>query len=280
MPLDPHTARLRKVSAMDEVQISPQDVRNARRAYYGNISYLDEWTARLTGTLDALGVADDTVVVLLADHGDMLGERGLWYKMNFFEGSARVPMIVHAPKLFSPKRISAPVSLVDVLPTVTDLVGAAAPECLEPSAGRSLLDLCAGGPQAEREVVGEYLGEGAIAPIVMIRRGDLKYVHSPVDPDQLYDLAADPQERVNLAADPDWAVPVKELRARVDRDWDMDALHADVVADQARRRLVNAALRTGTVTPWEYTPPNDGGGQYMRNHLDLNVVERAGRYPR
>jgi choline-sulfatase len=280
VPLDPHTARLRKVSAMDEVQISPQDVRNARRAYYGNISYLDEWTARLTGTLDALGVADDTVVVLLADHGDMLGERGLWYKMNFFEGSARVPMIVHAPKLFSPKRIGAPVSLVDVLPTVTDLVGAAAPERLEPSAGRSLLDLCAGGPQAEREVVGEYLGEGAIAPIVMIRRGDLKYVHSPVDPDQLYDLAADPQERVNLAADPDWAVPVKELRARVERDWDMDALHADVVADQARRRLVNAALRTGTVTPWEYTPPNDGGGQYMRNHLDLNVVERAGRYPR
>ena len=232
-----------------------EDVRNARRAYYGNISYLDEWTARLTDTLDALGVADDTVVVLLADHGDMLGERGLWYKMNFFEGSARVPMIVHAPKRFGPRRVAAPVSLVDVLPTVTELVGAAAPEHLEPSAGRSLLDLCAGGPSAEREVVGEYLGEGAIAPIVMIRRGDLKYVHSPVDPDQLYDLAADPQERVNLAPDPDWSVPVKELRARVERDWDMDALYADVVADQARRRLVNAALRTGTVTPWEYTPP-------------------------
>ena len=64
------------------------------------------------------------------------------------------------------------------------------------------------------------------------------------------------------------------------RDWDLDALHADVVADQARRRLVNAALRTGTVTPWEYTPPIDGGAQYMRNHLDLNVVERASRYPR
>jgi choline-sulfatase len=210
----------------------------------------------------------------------MLGERGLWYKMNFFEGSARVPLIVHAPKLFSPKRVAAPVSLVDVLPTVTELVGSAVPEPLDAPAGRSLLDVRAGRPSAEREVVGEYLGEGAIAPIVMIRRGDLKYVHSPVDPDQLYDLAADPHERVNLAADGDWAVPVKELRTRVERDWDMDALHADVVADQARRRLVNAALRTGTVTPWEYTPPSDGGSQYMRNHLDLNVVERASRYPR
>ena len=128
---------------MDEVQISPQDVRNARRAYYGNISYLDEWTARLIDTLDALGVADDTVVVLLADHGDMLGERGLWYKMNFFEGSARVPMIVHAPKRFAPRRVAAPVSLVDVLPTVTDLVGAARPRARRAAPRAARCSTCA-----------------------------------------------------------------------------------------------------------------------------------------
>src|SRR6185312_14296108 len=168
------------------------------------------------------------------------------------EGSARVPMIVHAPQRFEPRRVAAPVSLVDVLPTVTELVGAAAPEHLEPSAGRSLLDLCAGGPSAEREVVGEYLGEGAIAPIVMIRRGDLKFVHSPVDPDQLYDLAADPDERVNLAEDSDWAPRIKELRREVDWRWDLGAVHQDVLADQARRRLIGHSLRQGTVTPWEY----------------------------
>ena len=60
----------------------------------------------------------------------------------------------------------------------------------------------------------------------------------------------------------------------------MDALFADVVADQARRRLVNAALRTGKVTPWDYTPPIDGTNEYMRNHLDLNVVEQTARFPR
>ena len=288
VPLDPHTARLRRVSAMDEVQISDDDVRNARRAYYGNISYLDEWTARLTGTLDALGVADDTIVVLLADHGDMLGERGLWYKMNFFEGSARVPLVVHSPTRFAPKRVSAPVSLVDILPTITDLAGVGEPTGPDSLAGRSLMGLLEDRPAdeppdeppEEREVVGEYMGEGAIAPIVMIRRGDLKYVHSPVDPDQLYDLEVDPHERVNLAADPDWSARVKEFRDRVDRDWDMDALFADVVADQARRRLVNEALRTGTVTPWDYTPPTDGTNEYMRNHLDLNVVEQTTRFPR
>ena len=119
----------------------------ARRAYYGNISYLDEWTARLTGTLDALGVADDTVVVLLADHGDMLGERGLWYKMNFFEGSARVPLIVHAPKRFAPKRVAdAGVARGRAADRHRAGRRGRPAERLEPSAGRSLLDLCAGGP--------------------------------------------------------------------------------------------------------------------------------------
>ncbi|CUR55814.1 Choline-sulfatase [metagenome] len=282
--LDPHTKRLRAVSAMDEVQITDNDVRRARRAYYGNISYLDEWTARLMRTLDELDERDDTIVIVVADHGDMLGERGLWYKMNFFEGSARIPLIINAPTRFSPKRVSDPVSLVDILPTITELAGTAVPPSVDPLAGRSLLDLCSDTPSeqepVEREVIGEYMGEGAIAPIVMIRRGDLKYVHSPVDPDQLYDLAADPLETRNLAEDPGWDSHLKALRQQVERDWDLDSLYDNVVDDQARRRLVNAALRTGVVTPWEYTPPADGSQQYMRNHLDLNQVEHGNRYPR
>jgi choline-sulfatase len=278
--LDPHTERLRHVSNMDAVEVTDADVRRARRAYYGNISYLDEWTARLMQTLHSVGAADDTIVVVLADHGDMLGERGLWYKMNFFEGSARVPLIVHSPQRFTPKRISQPVSLLDILPTITDLAGDVAPDSVDPLAGQSLLDLCEFGdlPQ-DREVIGEYMGEGTVAPLVMIRRGDLKYVHSPVDPDQLYDLAEDPDERVNLAEDHDWSATVKGLRAEVERRWDMDALTADVIADQKRRRLVDKALRTGVTTPWEYTPPQDGAHQYMRNHMDLNVLEFSTRWP-
>ena len=92
---------------MGAVEVTDADVRRARRAYYGNISYLDDWTARLMSTLHSVGAAEDTIVIVLADHGDMLGERGLWYKMNFFEGSARVPLIVHSPTRFAPKRISA-----------------------------------------------------------------------------------------------------------------------------------------------------------------------------
>jgi choline-sulfatase len=277
-PDDPHSARLRQALAMDRAVITDDDVRRARRAYLGNVSYCDDWTGRLTAALGALGLADDTVVILLADHGDMLGERGLWYKMSFFEGSARIPLVIHAPQRFGARRVSTPVSLVDVLPTVMDLVGSSV-EPVDPLAGGSLLPWC-DGATGDRTVLGEYMAEGSVAPIVMIRRGDLKFVHCPVDPDQLFDLSADPHELVDLAGAPDHAATVAALRDEVAARWDLDAVTADVVADQARRHFVSGALRVGRYTPWDYTPPADGSLQYMRNHLDLNDVERLARWPR
>ena len=277
---DPHTVRLRGVSAMERSAVQPEHVRNARRAYLGNISYVDDWTGRLVDTLGALGLADDTVIVLLADHGDMLGERGLWYKMNFFEGAARIPLVVHSPGRFVPRRVADPVSLVDVLPTLAELAGLSPSDAVEPLAGTSLLDLCAGADGTHREVIGEYTAEGAVAPIVMIRRGALKFIRCEADPDQLYDLANDPHERVNLATDPEWAATVEAFRAEVSARWNLEQFHADVLADQARRRLVSSALRSGRFTPWDYTPVRDGAGEYMRNHLDLNEVERNARWPR
>jgi len=85
----------------------------------------------LRRTLREAALDDDTVVILLADHGDMLGERGLWYKMSFFEGAARVPLIVSAPGRFAPRRVAQSVSLVDILPTLVELAhdGAAPAYC-------------------------------------------------------------------------------------------------------------------------------------------------------
>jgi choline-sulfatase len=275
---DPHSKRLRGAIDPTQAAITHDHIRAARRAYYGNVTYCDDWAGRLTTTLQSLGLADDTVVIVLADHGDMLGERGLWYKMNFFEGSARIPLIVHAPSRFAPTRVAEPVSLVDLLPTLLDLVDITeAP--VDPMAGQSLLPLC-NGHRRDTEVIGEYMAEGSVAPIIMIRRGSLKYVHCPADPDQLYDLAVDPNELTNIATDPTYAAVTEAFRAEVAQRWDMAELQAEVLADQARRRLVDTALRQGRFTPWDYTPPRDAAGEYMRNHLDLNDVERLGRWPR
>ncbi len=279
-PDDPHTARLRAVSNQAAATITDEHVARARRAYYGNISYVDEWTERLTRTLDALRLADDTIVVLVADHGDLLGERGLWYKMSFLEGASRIPLVIHAPQRFGARRVAEPVSLVDVLPTLVDLAEAGGEQPVDPLAGSSLRGLCEHGADAPRTVIGEYMAEGSVAPIVMIRRGDLKFVHCPADPDQLFDLAADPDELDNLVDRPERGDAVAALRAEVAERWDLDLLTKQILHDQARRRLVSTALRTGTFTPWDFTPPRDSADEYMRNHLDLNDVERSARWPR
>jgi len=83
---DPHSLRLFDAVDAKRFVVNEQHIANARRAYCANISYLDDRIGELLNTLDDCGFTDDTIVLFLSDHGDMLGERGLWYKMNFFEG--------------------------------------------------------------------------------------------------------------------------------------------------------------------------------------------------
>src|SRR3981189_3930714 len=98
--------------------------------------------AALAGAL----FADDPIVLLLADHGDMLGERGLWYKMNFFEPACRIPLIVHAPGRFAARRVANSASLVDILPTLCELAGGKAADYATPLHGASLVPPLAGAP--------------------------------------------------------------------------------------------------------------------------------------
>ena len=278
VPLDPHSARIRHVCAMDAEPVTEEQIRNARHAYYGAIAFCDAQLGRLLDALDATGLGD-TAVLFLGDHGEMLGERGLWYKMSFFEGACRVPLVVSVPGRFAPGRSAAAVSLVDVLPTLVDLAGGDTARLASPVDGRSLLPQLGGGVGHD-EVLGEYLAEGALAPLVMVRRGCWKFVHSPADPDQLYDLAADPEELHDLAGAPDHADRVAAFRAEVARRWDLPTLDRAVRESQRRRRLVDAALMTGTTRPWDYQPFRDATRQYMRNTMDLDDLEAMARFPR
>jgi choline-sulfatase len=144
--------------------------------------------------------------------------------------------------------------------------------------GQSLLPLIS--RDEDRTVYGEYMGEGTVAPLVMIRRGRYKYVHCEVDPPQLFDLAADPDERHNLAADPAHAdAASRHSPRRSPNGWDLAAIRREVIASQHRRRLVSRALMTGRHTPWDFEPRQDAANRFMRNHLDLNEVEAKSRFP-
>jgi choline-sulfatase len=277
--LHPHERRLREVCAMDGVTVTADQVRAARRAYYGAISYVDDHVAALLGLLRETGRLDDTVVIVTSDHGEMLGERGAWYKMSFYEGAVRVPLIVRAPSLFAPGRVPAAVSTMDLLPTMVGLAnGGDTSGIVGPLDGRSLMPHLSGHPDRD-DVVAEYLAEGAIAPIVMIRRGRHKFIHSPADPDQLFDLASDPDERVNRTDDPKSAGLVAEFRAEVAARWDLQNLDRDVHQSQQRRIAVSNALGTGVQTPWDFAPTYDASHRYIRNHMDLADLEEMARYP-
>ncbi len=278
---DPHTRRLIHGMEADLVEVTEDEVRNARHAYYANTSYFDSKVGAIVQALDEAGQLDNTVVVVTSDHGDMLGERGLWYKMNFFEHSARVPLVIAGPGV-EKGSVAAPCSLIDLLPTFVDIAanGGAAPEPGMPLDGRSLWPLATGAAEpGEGEALGEYCAEVASHPMFMIRRGPWKYIHCDVDPPQLFNVVADPLERVNLADDPAHEDTRAAFAAEVRRRWDSDRIRSDVIATQKRRRAVHAAMEKGALTSWDYQPRRDAAQEYVRNHMDWTVAAERTRFP-
>ncbi len=275
---DPHSQRLYKASDYDSFDIQPEDVRRSRRGYFANISYLDDKVGELLDTLERTRMLDDTVILFCSDHGDMLGERGLWFKMSFFEGSARVPLMI-AGSGVPAGRHDSPVSNLDILPTLCDLAGVDLSAVAPWADGQSLLPLTRGEPRAE-PVPMEYAAEGSYAPLVAIREGRWKFVHCELDPPQLFDLEADPRELTNLAADPVNQATVQRFMETVRARWDLARFDAEVRESQARRWVVYPALRNGAYYPWDFQPLQKASERYMRNHMDLNVLEDRQRFPR
>jgi len=283
---DPHGRRLYEMYDRGEYAITEARIRRARRGYYGMISYIDAQLGRVLAALQALGRRDDTVIVAAADHGDMLGERGLWYKMTFFERAVRVPLILCAPALFAPRRVAQGVSLVDLLPTLLDMAGLdmagrrGRDAVSAPIDGTSLMPLAAGGDGGPETVYGEYMAEGTSQPIFMIRRGNHKYIACDGDPPQLFDLAADPLELNNLAGGSEHAALADAFAAEVALKWDGATIRRQVIDSQRRRLVIHEALLQGRVQPWDYAPTVDASRQYYRNVTSAPLAsERALRVP-
>jgi choline-sulfatase len=278
---DPASRRLYECYDRGEYRISDDHVRAARHGYYAMISYADALLGKVLAALKATGRAEDTVVVIGGDHGDMLGERGLWYKMSFFERSTRVPLIVHAPKQFQPRRVSQNVSLVDLLPTFLELAGSEQ-RPVAPLDGRSLVKLASGESADWSDTVyGEYTAEGTNHPAFMIRRGRHKFIACEGDPAQLFDVQADPNELVNLAEMPEHAKLVSAFADEVSKKWNAPALRQAILESQRQRVFVHKALLAGKkVQLWDYDPRRDEGRQYNRNYAgELYDTDRRARLP-
>ena len=273
---DTHSKRIFDANDWRSFDISEDDIKRSRRAYFANISYLDDKIGEVMEAVKA--TRQETIIMFVSDHGDMLGERGLWFKMSFFEGSARVPMMICAPDM-QPGLITTPVSNIDVCPTLCDLAGVDMSEVEPWTTGQSVKPLGQGVERTEPVAI-EYAAEASYSPMVSLRYGKWKYNRCKIDADQLFDLDGDPHELTNLAEVAEHQGTLTQLRAKSKVRWDLDKFDADVRVSQARRWVVYEALREGGYYPWDYQPLQKASERYMRNHMDLNNVEDDARYPR
>jgi choline-sulfatase len=265
-----HTVDLwgKRYWALDGMDLADDEVERARRGYCANASFVDDRLGELVAALDRLGELERTVVIFTSDHGDMLGEHGLWAKCTWREWSARVPLVAAGPGVAEGRRVGEVVSLVDLCPTLAEIAGAEMPEkaSLLPLHGRSLAPLLAGDApsgSSGRALI-ENLGPATKVPLRALVRGAHKYVYLHGEEELLFDLDADPDEWVDLAPDPAHAELLADLRAETLAGWEPDEERERVVASQRRRRYLREALARGRRTPWDFQPFVDGSATWAR----------------
>ena len=256
---------------MDDSRITDEIIRRARRAYYGMLSHIDDKIGELRKALHETGLGKNTLIVVTSDHGNMLGERGMWGIRFPFEAGTRVPLIFHQPDEISPRRVSDIVSLVDLAPTLIDLTGVDV-TVEHPSGfdGLSLHDDLFGNRKSDpqRTVFVEYCGEGVPTPWFMVRHGTCKLIHCEAFGTLLFDLTHDPEELHNLISDPAYSEVRHTLMNVLSERWDREEILSHATQSRCRRDLVYRAHARGDSPVWDYAMNIDPVSRYQRNYRE------------
>ena len=238
----------------------------AMAGYFGLTSFLDDCVGEILATLEESGQAEDTVILYLSDHGELLGDKGMWTKQVMYEASAGIPMILAGPGVPDGIVRNTAASIVDVAATALDVML----DTLDDSApGLSLRQLAQDPDDADRTVLCEYHDGGSTTGAFMVRWGDWKYVCYPGMPPQLFNLAEDPSEDHDLGSDVSQraAAARAEGASRLAAICDADAVNRQCFADQAARIEAlggidvcrNAHLFNHTPTPAEQAAMREDG---------------------
>lgn len=174
-----------------------ETVRQFHVGYYSLLSELDDNIGAILSALDEQGLTDNTLIIYTSDHGEQLGNHGMWFKCCMFEESVRIPLIVKGPGVQPGASNDTLLSLVDLYPTLCDAWQLPAPDHVQ---GISWMNLARGEPDAERNdfVFGEYHAHGMPVGMFMIRWRHYKYVYYTGYRPQLFDLNEDPEEMHDL----------------------------------------------------------------------------------
>jgi choline-sulfatase len=284
--LDTHSRWLYYSHGRDRVSVTNEHILNARHAYYAMISYIDDKVGRLLQILEATQLVKDTIVIFISDHGEMLGERGMWYKQTFFEGATRVPLLIAGPRIGGHRIIDSVVSLIDLFPTILDLATNGQPPSVAGGFhGHSLLPLVQGrGEGWWNAAVCEYSDMGVCAPCRMIRVGNLKYFYTHGFESQLFDLENDPLELNNLSGSTAYSDREQQLRERIFADWNPDELNKRILQSQAERSIIYEAMSRsrGRTSNWSYIVGPDDARRFVRGGGESGgtvAVKSRARFP-
>jgi len=223
-----HPAYKAKIGIQTPEQIPEEHQLNAIAAYCGMIEFMDRQIGRTLHVLDELGALEDFIVVHWSDHGDMMGEHGMWWKRTFYDASVRVPFLFYAPgRIASGHTVQENVSLVDIFPTLCELCGSDVPERLD---GKSFVKLLKGMDDPDWPDIAfsenwqPSLG-AEYTPAYMLKKGPYKLTQFRHHPEALlHDLSNDPGELYNCIDDPKYAGILSDLKKELETILDVQPM--------------------------------------------------------
>ena len=234
-------------AAFEEIGVPDDVVQRGRELYYGLTDWVDNEIGKVLAALRSHPeVAENTVIIYSSDHGENMGEHGMWWKNCMFEQSSRVPLVISWPKRWTGgQRRAGASSHLDLVKTVAEIAGARVPADWD---GTSMISWMDQHKHVWKDcAVSEYYGLNIASGYVMIRSGDWKYTyHTVIDKDhpaehELYDLKSDPQEFTNLAALPQHQARIQTMHRRMLQDIGGDP---DETEQRAREQLARGYKRT------------------------------------
>lgn len=263
--MDHLSRNLHYCQSRHEFTVTDDHRRMARHGYYGMISYIDDKVGQLMDVLEKTGLDKNTVVVFTADHGEMMGERGMWFKQHFFEWAAHVPFIVCAPERFAASRVAQNISLIDMLPTFLDLAaGRPFDTYAAPCDGTSLVPALKGDTSSLPDVaISEFAADGSTGVSRMVKKSHWKLMWLEGKDTLLYDLSNDPLEMKNLAGTAAVTEIEAELTALLFDGWDPKALCPVIRASQEQRLAIHRV--TGGEPSYVNIVRADDNARYIRN---------------
>lgn len=248
LPAHPELRRLRDFFDHDP-HFNDELMLEARLNYMALVAFMDDCMGRVLAALDAAGLADDTLVIYVSDHGEMLGDHGFWGKSVMLEGAVGIPMILSGPGVAA-GRCATGASLLDIAPTALATFG------LEPGdlPGADLRELAAAPDDPGRTVFSEYHDGGSTTGAFMVRWERWKYVHYTTERPQLFDVQTDPEESTDLGVDPAFASVRAEGLRRLRAICDPDLVDATAHSDQARRLAALGGRDAAMSIAFSHTP--------------------------